>query len=150
MDVGNSRRASHNSREEGWRWFGAWAIIGGLGALALLSAMSVGLFLIPLVAIGAWLVGRRARIWPELLGLVLGAAFLCLAIGWGAQRLPHCSEERPPFPPLQRGETQTYSCTDARALPWIVVGSVLAVSGTVAYGAALLLLRTRSRGSTYF
>ena len=59
---------------EGWRWFWAWAGFGGLFAFALLTGFSIGLFLLPLVAIVGFVVARRAPGRREALGSVAGAA----------------------------------------------------------------------------
>lgn len=133
MDYGQRTGLSGNVKQGGWKWFGAWAIVGALGAFGVLSAMTVGLLILPVAVVGAWVIASRARAWPELLGLILGAGVLCFAVGYGAQRLPDCSEPRPPARPLQIGESREYTCSDADALPWIVVGTVFVGSGIVGY-----------------
>lgn len=123
-----------HSKPYGWVWFGVWAIIGIVGALAILSAMSVGLFLIPVAGIGAWVVAKRARVWPEVLGLMFGAAAVLLAIAYRASSTPQCDDPRPPFPsPGPVGELQTYTCIDLSPVPFLFVGVVLALLGLGAY-----------------
>ena len=121
------------AKRGGWRWFAAWAIVGVLGASAWLNAMTVGVFILPLTAIAAWWVGKRARPWPEMLGLTLGADLLCFGLAYGADRLPDCNAPRPPLRPLEAGESQTFSCDDAVALPWLVAGSILGGSSILGY-----------------
>ncbi len=117
----------------GWPWFAAWAIVGVLGASAWLSAMTVGVFILPLAGIAAWSVGKRARTWSEMLGLLLGAGLLCFGVAYGAHRLPDCDAPRPSLRPLQVGEGQTFSCDEAVPRPWLVAGSILVGSSLFGY-----------------
>ena len=134
MDYGQPTGLSGNAKQSGWKWFGAWAIVGALGAFAVLSAMTVGLLILPVAVFGAWVIASRARAWPELLGLAPGAGVLCLTIAYGAQRLPDCSEPRPPARPLlEVGDSREYTCGDADSLPWLVAGAVFVGSGIVGY-----------------
>ncbi len=137
-------RTGGSTKRGGWRWFAAWAVVGVLGASGVLSAMTVGLFILPLAGIAAWFVGKRARTWPELLGLTLGAGLLCFGIAYGAHRLPDCNAPRPPPRPLQVGESETFSCDDADGLPWLVAGSVLLGSGMLGYVVARRSLDSRT------
>ncbi|MGH2994771.1 MAG: hypothetical protein ACRDON_09000 [Gaiellaceae bacterium] len=68
-------------RAEGWPWFWAWGLAGGLVLFALLTGFSIGLFLLPLAVVALVLVARRARGWPEGLGVLAGVAAVCLSVG---------------------------------------------------------------------
>ena len=95
----------------GWPWFLAWALAGALSALALVSILSIGIFIAPLAAVAIFLVARRSSRGPEVLGLVTGAGLLGIVV-WV----------------LSRGEWD--------ATRWLVGGVALCAVGVVAYGAA--------------
>jgi hypothetical protein len=120
----------------GWHWFLAWAAVGAAGTLAFLGAMSVGIFVAPFMLVGAWLVGRSSR-GAEVLGLVLGAGLLCLAIGYGIQGRHQCGSQRREATRLEPGEP--YSCIEAEGSAWFVAGGVLGVFGVGGYSLARYL-----------
>ena len=95
----------------GWPWFLAWALAGALCALALVSILSIGIFIAPLAVAAIVLVARMSSGGPELLGLVTGAGFLGIVV-WV----------------LSRGEWD--------ATRWLVGGLALCAAGVVAYGVA--------------
>ena len=95
----------------GWTWFLAWALAGALCALALVSILSIGIFIAPLAAVAIFLVARRSPHGPEPLGLLMGAGVLGIVV-WL----------------LSRGEWD--------ATRWLVGGIALCAAGVVAYGAA--------------
>lgn len=78
----------HGGAGEGGRWFWAWACFGALLVFAFLTGLSVGLFLLPLVAVVGFAVARRASGWHEALGAVAGGAAVVGALaglnGWSA------------------------------------------------------------------
>jgi cytochrome bd-type quinol oxidase subunit 2 len=82
---------SSGARREGWRWFWAWACFGASFVFALLTGFSIGLFLLPVVAVVGVAVARRASGWREALGAVAGAAVVVEALavrnGWTASLL---------------------------------------------------------------
>jgi hypothetical protein len=97
-------------RRRGWPWFGAWALAGALCSFAVLSAASIGLFVVPLALLAFWLLMRRGALGMETLGAITGAGGPCLlvaALGAG--------EETP----------------DAR--PWLAAGLVLIGIGIGVY-----------------
>ena len=79
---------SRGAGGEGWRWFWAWACFGGPFVLALLTGLSIGLLLLPVVAVVGFAVARRAPGWREALGAFAGAAVavevLAAVNGWTA------------------------------------------------------------------
>jgi hypothetical protein len=62
-----------------WEGFCAWAAAGALFAFSLLTGFSVGLFLVPLVALGLYLAARVAPDYRAALVLVAGTG--CVLIG---------------------------------------------------------------------
>jgi len=95
-------------RREGWLVFAAWVLAGALLVFSLLSAASIGLFVLPVAAIAVWLALRFGRTWPETLGIVSGVGAVCLLIAL-----------------LSRD-----------AMPWLVAGVALLTAGVVAYALA--------------
>ena len=101
------------TRGQPW-WFGAWFVVGAALALAVLGAMTIGIFVLPiaLVAIGALLARERSRTGMQ--GLVAGAGlpFLYVALlnrdgpGEVCTRMTNgtsCSQEHSPWPWLAIG-----------------------------------------------
>jgi hypothetical protein len=68
-------------RAQGWRWFWAWGLAGGLVLFAFVTGLTIGLFLLPLAVVALVLVARRSRGWPEGLGVLAGMAAVCLSVG---------------------------------------------------------------------
>jgi hypothetical protein len=90
-------------------WFGLWAVAGGLGALGVLTVLSIGVFVLPAaLALGAALAwrGRREQAGPGIvagLGLPLlyvgylnrgGPGTVCTALPGGTE----CTQETSPWP----------------------------------------------------
>lgn len=61
--------------------FAAWTVVGVLLGLTI-AAPVLALITIPLVIVGAILVGRRSREPDDALGIVAGAGLGLLAAGW--------------------------------------------------------------------
>jgi apolipoprotein N-acyltransferase len=90
--------------------FWLWSLAGALIAFSLIAAASVGLLVLPFAALALFLVARKTRDRAEVLGGLVGAAAVCLAIAW-IQRAPGGFD----------------------AVPWLVAGIVLAVAGLAGY-----------------
>jgi hypothetical protein len=127
-------------RGEGWRWFAAWVLAGGLVVLAILSGFSFGFFVLPFAALALWLVIRSGSGWPEVLGVVSGAGVVCLLIALLNNDYQPCPDVPVVLGP---GETE-YSCGGLDPLPWLIAGLALVVAGTVAY--AIARRRTSANG----
>jgi hypothetical protein len=92
-----------------WR-FWLWSLAGALISFSLIAAASVGLFVLPFAALALFFVARQTRDRAEMLGGLVGAAAICLAIAW-----------------IQRGPG------GLDAGPWLVAGIVLAAAGLAGY-----------------
>jgi hypothetical protein len=112
-----------------WRWFAAWAVVGGLVAVAVLGALSIGIFVLPFAGLGLWLLLRSGRRWPELLGAVSGAGIVCLAVAAINRDSAPCPDGPVVLAP---GET-SLSCGGFDPLPWLIAGGLLSVAGAAAY-----------------
>lgn len=65
-----------------WSWFVVWALLGGGFALGVLSLVSIGIFVLPVVLVLAVAAGWRAGSAREVVGLVSGAGLPVLYIAW--------------------------------------------------------------------
>ncbi len=115
----------------GWRWFGAWVGAGILLAFSLVSALSIGLFVLPFALVALWAVARGSRYWPTALGLISGAGLVCLLI-WALNR------DYEPCPPggisvSADDPSSSFTCGGHDPLPWLVAGIVLTLAGAVAF-----------------
>ena len=65
-----------------WRWFVAWFLVGALYALAVLGALTIGIFVLPVAVVATVLLARvpTARIGST--GLVSGAGLPLLYVAW--------------------------------------------------------------------
>jgi amino acid transporter len=109
-----------------WLWFAAWVAIGAAYAVALLGAMTIGLFVAPLAVAATVLITRHRRARVGLPGLLSGAGLPLVYVAWLNRDGPGtvCS--------VTRGGGS--SCTDEWSpWPWLTVAVVLVVVGTVAF-----------------
>jgi hypothetical protein len=121
---------------QGWPWFLAWTVAGGLLFLAVLSGFSIGLVVLPFALAAVWLVGRSARAWPERLGGAAGVGLVLLFVAFLNRSSTPCPESGELT--VQPGES-SIACGGSDPVPWLVSGSVLLTSGIAAYG----LVRSR-------
>ena len=112
----------------GWPVYLAWVVVGAGSAAAVAAAASIGLFLVPVVAVGAGFL-LRARTWPEALGAVTGVGLLLVVAGLTNLDYVECGAHRPPPPP---GATEV-SCGGVPPEPLLIAGAVLAIGGAVGY-----------------
>lgn len=115
-------------------WFVIWAVIGAGGALALLTAPTIGIFVLPatvvLGAVLAWR-GRRPQAGP---GIVAGLGLPLLYVGYLNRGGPGtvCT-------PLPGGRE---CMQETSPWPWLAAGLLLVIAGLVM---SLAAARRRSR-----
>jgi hypothetical protein len=103
------------------RWIAAWTLLGAGYALMLAGLLTIGVVLVPFVAVGTWLLVRspqRARAWPAaLVGVALLALWIALENAHGPGTV--CSHSA-------GGD----ACTqESSPWPWLAVALTLAVAG---------------------
>jgi hypothetical protein len=91
----------------GWWRFVVWVLTGAFLSFAWATGFSIGLFLLPFALLALWLVARRGRIWPEVLGAFAGAGLIGLLV--------------------------TSQLLAAQAMPWLVGSLVLTLGAPLAY-----------------
>src|SRR5207249_10162600 len=67
-------------RSAAWSGFAAWYLAGALFTFSLLTGLSIGLFLLPLVVAALYLAVRSAPDFRALLGFVAGIGVILLAL----------------------------------------------------------------------
>jgi hypothetical protein len=92
--------------------FWLWALAGGLVTFSLVAAASIGLFVLPLAFGAIWIAAASGRTWPESLGVLAGAASVCLLVAY-------IQREHDPVDPR----------------PWLAAGIILGVVGVAGYAA---------------
>jgi hypothetical protein len=97
-------------RDRKWLFFGAWAVEGALFAFTVLSAASIGLFLVPVVLLGLWYLARNVGMGREAVGAISGFGVPTLVVAI-----------------LAAGPNGL----DAR--PWLVAGLLLVAAGIAGY-----------------
>lgn len=119
-------RATRADRASGWAWFVAWAGAGALTTFAVVTGLSIGLFVLPLAFAALWAVAARARMWPDAFGLLVGAAVICLLVG-------ALNRAQVPCPSSGSLTSQPSPCGFADPAPWLAVGVALAAIGAGGY-----------------
>ncbi len=115
---------------EGWWRFAAWVFAGALTMFAWLTGFSIGLFLLPFAVLVIWLVARKSRIWPEILGMVGGAGVICLVIAAVNHEGPGCRT-------TEEAGAITVTCGGSLdPKPWLVVGFALLAVAPLLYAFA--------------
>ena len=113
-----------------WLSLGEWTIAFGLLTLAILGAMTIGMLILPF-AIGALaFAARRNRGWPEsTMGALLGIGTVLLAIAYGNRDYSPCPGR------IRLAPGEYFRCGGRDPVPWLVIGLVLVVAGSVGYWA---------------
>jgi hypothetical protein len=97
-------------------WFALWAVPGALVALAIVTALSIGVFVWPIALAAVFLVARRRGGRWERLGQLAGAGALALGIGLAHLTTEtRCSAEGTAAAPS--------SCSTFDPYPWIYAGT---------------------------
>jgi hypothetical protein len=106
-------------------WFAVWSVIGAAYALAVVGALTIGLFVLPVPVIATIVVSRHEAARVGLPGLVAGAALPLLYIAYLNRAGP--------------GTVCTHSgggeqCTDEFSpWPWIAIAVALVAGGALAF-----------------
>lgn len=125
------------------RGFMAWGIAGLLLAGALLSAASVGLYVLPVALIVLVLAARSFGFGPQSFGAITGAGLPLIAVGVLSALEPGTKCSGPiSLPP---GQTAEITCGQVISSPWFVAG---AIAVTLGIGAAMLRTRHSSGRGT--
>jgi hypothetical protein len=115
----------------GWQSFGEWAIALGLMTLAVVGAMTIGIFVLPFALAAAWFAARRNSQWPEALtGGLVGVGATLLFVAYRNRGYSPCPLGRFPVR-LARGEH--FSCGGFNPMPWLTIGLLLALAGFLGY-----------------
>jgi hypothetical protein len=117
----------------GWGWFAGWVGVGALVAFALVSAASIGLFVLPFALLALWVVLRRSPPRSTTFGLVSGAGLVCLliwALNVGSSPCPESGTSTAPPGGVDE------ACGGLDALPFLVAGIALTLAGPALFAAA--------------
>ena len=124
-----------------WRSLFAWAVVLGLAGLTLITAMSVGVFVLPVAAVALVLVARRSHAWPEsMLGGLIGLGAVCCFVAYRNRAYAPCL---PAGTPIQLATGERLTCGGFAPMPWLAVGALLLLVGLATY---LIFSRRTSRG----
>src|SRR5262245_61055539 len=112
----------------GWKWFGAWAVLGLLATFSIVGLLSYGLLAVPLAVVVAVFLIPRSRIWPEIAGLAVGVGAIALLLAWIHRDYQGgCSG-------IVLGSEGQTSCGGVPPMPALAIGLVLVAGGVLAYG----------------
>ena len=125
-------------RRTGWASLVEWSLAFALLALVVVSAASIGMFLIPVAMAAVATVGQRNRAWPYVpFGACLGVGALVTIVG-----LMHLRDVPCPTTgfAMRVAAGAHYRCGGFNPRPWLAIGGILSVVGLAGY---LALGRTR-------
>ena len=114
-------------QRSGWRWFGLWAVPG---AALSFQVSVIGLLLLPIGFLGGLLLVKRARLWPEILGLTQGFAAVFFLFAYANRDYIACDDPRVYLHPLE-----LFPCGGTNPVIWLTVGVVFSAAGILAYAA---------------
>lgn len=141
-------------RVPNWTGFVLWALVSVLCGFTFLAMMSIGILILPIAITALVIAFRRLRLWPEILGFVLGpaAAMMFLAMrNWGLRRcnageLPHVQASSSGTVSIVTGESsQTIrfaGCIDMDVHLLMWGGAALGIAALVAFTTLKYLKRT--------
>ncbi len=129
--VTKNHTAPRGADSPAWRnllalmWFGVWSAIGALYALALVGAMTIGIFVLPVAVLSTVLIRRRRAAMVGLPGLISGASLPLMYIAYLYRDGPGtvCV--------VRRGGVE---CTDEWSpWPWLAIAIAMLVAGGVVF-----------------
>ncbi|HEY3115026.1 MAG TPA: hypothetical protein VGJ62_15200 [Gemmatimonadaceae bacterium] len=113
----------------GWQSLVEWAVGLGLLALAVVGALSIGVFVMPFALAALLFAALRNRAWPEaVLGGLLGVGSVFLFVAYRNRLYSPC-----PPGPMRLAHGQHFSCGGFDPMPWLTIGLVLIVGGVSGY-----------------
>lgn len=74
----------------GLKAFVLWSVVGALYGLAVLSLMSIGIFILAVAIVITVIAVRRLEVWPAILGVALGPAAALVRLGSSNLGLRRC------------------------------------------------------------
>jgi len=110
------------------RWFAGWIIVGALGALTVLGALSIGIFVLPVFGLAFAFVARQTRYPLDVLGGLVGIGVMLLVVAYINRGYQPCVPA-------------AFRCGGFDPHPWLVIGAVLIAAGLTAYTALRLAAR---------
>jgi hypothetical protein len=120
----------------GWQSLAEWTLGLGLLALAVVGALSIGIFVMPFALATLLYAALRNRAWPEAgVGGLLGVGIVFLFVAYRNRSYSPC-----PSGPMRLAHGQHFSCGGFDPMPWLTIGMVLITGGVSGY-----LLTRRSR-----
>jgi hypothetical protein len=118
---GNVRSADGGT----WARFVLWALVGAGACLAVLGALSIGVFVAPVVAVAAWLLVRRTGVDRSLAGAVSGVSVMLFYVAL-------LNREGPGVVCHSTGDVT--ECAERWSpWPWLAIGVVLLVAGITVF-----------------
>ncbi len=127
---------AERAKGEGWGGFAAWTFVGALLGFSLLGAASIGLLVFPVALVWLVVVVRTVRVWPEVAGVLAGAAALSLLVGFANLHSRPCPARGSGGVRYRGGAGSTSSCGGLDPWPWLLVGVALGCTGAMVYGIA--------------
>lgn len=128
--------ASRTLPAEGRGAFAAWALVGSLLGFSVLSAASIGLFVLPVALLALTVTVRTARVWPEIAGMLEGLASVSLFVGLVNLDSTPCPSSGSGHVHIGGGPgtgTTSFSCGGLDPAPWLLMGLVLVGAGFAVY-----------------
>ncbi|MEU6193182.1 hypothetical protein [Streptomyces sp. NPDC047061] len=121
------------SNTRAWLLFTGWLLTGACCLLALLTALSVGIFILPIAVAGTVALATRRDTWRGLPGLLSGASLPLFLLAYLDRHGPgtYCTTS-----------ANAGSCTDGLLDPWLLLAAGLLV--LVAGPALFLRIRRQS------
>lgn len=120
-------------RAEGWAGFAAWGLVGALFSLSVLGAASIGLFVLPVAVLALMVVVWLVRVWPEIAGMLEGAAALSLFVALSNLGSTPCPSSGSGVHVGGGAGGTSFSCGGLDPMPWLLVGLALAGAGLGIY-----------------
>lgn len=119
-----------DGRRTGGIAFGAWSICAAILVFALLSAASIGLYILPFAVIAGWWVTRHAQMWPEGLGSLAGAGSVLLLVAFSNRNSVPCP------PSGSYTSVVPGSCGGRDPTSWLLIGAALVCVSMIGYALA--------------